>query len=158
MPGKANAGCSVVEVLIALLLLGIVLSGTLGLQAAAVRRAQELYLQGQGMLLAADMAARMRVNAVAARHGAYLSAAQGAPPPCLGAAVVCRGYALAQVDLREWRALLEELLPEGQGSISAADRPGGYQVRVHWASRQGGAPDCPDIPPRRACSVFSVVP
>ena len=68
---KRNAGFSLMEVLISVLVLSIGLLGLAGLQVAGVRSGHSVYFRTQATLLANDIMDRMRTNSEAARAGRY---------------------------------------------------------------------------------------
>ena len=64
-------GFTMVELLVAVLVLSIGLLGLAGLQAAGLRNNQSAYLRSQATILAYDVADRMRATRAAAAAGAY---------------------------------------------------------------------------------------
>ncbi len=108
-------GFSLLEVLIAVLVLSIGLLGLAGLQATSLRYNHDAQLRGQASLLAYDMADRLRANRDAAVAGNYdgthtATACQDNFTPA--------GGAVAARDLDEWRQSLGCLLPDAQGVVS----------------------------------------
>jgi len=113
-------GFTMVELLVAVLVLSIGLLGLAGLQAAGLRNNQSAYLRSQATILAYDVADRMRANHVAADAGAYNIA--------LGAAG--GGGSVAADDLLEWKNNMAALLPSGDGSVT--NNGGNFTVLVQW--------------------------
>ena len=74
-PGK-SAGFTLIEVLITFLVLAIGLLGLAGLQVNTLGNQFETYQRAQAVLLAEDMANRIRVDAIAARAGDYADSDQ----------------------------------------------------------------------------------
>lgn len=72
-------GFTLVEVLVALLILSIGLLGLAGLQAGGLRSNHSAYLRSQAVMLAHDMADRMRSNPVAAAADCYKIPNAGCP-------------------------------------------------------------------------------
>ncbi len=68
---KASRGFTLIEVLIAFLVTAIGLLGLASLQVNTLSKQFESYQRAQAVLLAQDMANRIRVDAIAARAGAY---------------------------------------------------------------------------------------
>ncbi len=72
-PGSARAqtGFTLIEVLITFLILAVGLLGLAGLQVTTLDSQFEAYQRAQAVMLAEDMANRIRVDALAARAGSY---------------------------------------------------------------------------------------
>jgi type IV pilus assembly protein PilV len=68
---QASRGFTLIEVLIAFLVTAIGLLGLASLQVNTLSKQFESYQRAQAVLLAQDMANRIRVDAIAARAGAY---------------------------------------------------------------------------------------
>lgn len=121
---RRNAGFSLLEVLIAVIVLSIGLLGLAGLQLSASKNNQEAFYRTQATLLANDIVDRMRANREAALNGDYDIA--------LGADA--NGNTLAAQDLAAWKNRLEATLPDGDGSTSlgAGDT---MTIIVQWTER-----------------------
>ncbi len=120
---RRHAGVSLIEVLVAIVLLSLGLLGLAGLQASGVRVSQSSIHRSQAAQLAHDMIERMRANAVNA--SAYRIALGEAAPDCSG---------VAACDLRDWRLRLQSL-PAGTGAVTV----NGWQatVLVQWDDARG---------------------
>ncbi len=68
---QASRGFTLIEVLIAFLVTAIGLLGLASLQVNTLSKQFESYQRAQAVLLAQDMANRIRVDAIAARADAY---------------------------------------------------------------------------------------
>lgn len=135
----AQAGFTMVEVLVAVLVLSIGLIGLASLQGVSLQFNNSAYLRSQATNLAYDMADRVRANRqVALTTAAYnLAPADAAPIP----------GDLASADLAEWRNALQTMLPAGTGGVTVG-AGGALTVVVCWDDTRGeaiaGAPaDCP---------------
>lgn len=119
---KRQTGFTLVEVLVAALLLSIGLVGLAGLQAASLANNQSSFMRSQVTALAYDLADRMRSNIVGANAGAY-----DPTNPLLVAACVsnvgCTPVQLAQNDIAEWNAAITTYLPMGQGWVCIDSTP-----------------------------------
>lgn len=128
---RSAAGFTLVEVLVALLLLSVGLLGLAALQLESLRASRTALLRTQAVLLATDMADRLRAN----RHPADAYDCAGPCSPGAG------GNTVAVADLADWRAAVAATLPRGQTEIThtagAAGTPAAYVVRIRW--RDGGA-------------------
>jgi len=120
---RQQAGLSLIEVLVAMVLLSIGLLGLAGLQASGMRVGQSSIQRSQAAQLAHDMIERMRANA--ANAGAYALALGEAAPACSN---------VAACDLRDWRLRLQSL-PAGTGAVTV----NGTQatVLVQWDDSRG---------------------
>ena len=127
------AGFTLLEVLIALLVLSLGLLGLAALQAATVDFNHQAYLRSQATSLAYDMADRMRANREAALNGAYDAELADPAPACGGGGG--GGGSVAAGDIAAWRNALACVLPAGNGSV---DVDGGIvTVLVTWDESRG---------------------
>jgi type IV pilus assembly protein PilV len=162
-PAKRHRGVSLIEVLVALLILSIGLLGVAGLQVVALRSNHGSFVRGQAVLLASDMADRMRANrlgvisAAGTDIGNYDSAnvagnfQAAADNTCTQVGVtapnVCTVTQMAAHDRFEWDQILDDRLPAGTGQVcidtsgAACDGlTGVYWIRVTWIEIVGGGP------------------
>ncbi len=131
----AQSGFTLVEVLIALTVFSIGLLGLAHLQTQAFRALQDSHQRTQAMVLANDMAERIRANGAAANRGEYelkLHGTNNEANTCYNTS--CTTSALARFDKTGWRTLLATHLPEGEGVITFARSV--YRITVYWRSRQ----------------------
>jgi type IV pilus assembly protein PilV len=120
-------GFTLVEILVAVLVLTIGLLGLAGLQATTMRFNHSAYMRSQATNLAYDIADRMRVNRNEASLGEYDGAIEDPPPTCTNP--VLSGD-LASQDIQEWRNALACTLPSGKGSVS---RNGNiFTITIQW--------------------------
>ena len=123
---RAQRGTTLVETLVALLVLSIGLLGVAGLQMASLQNNRGAHLRSQASVLAYDIADRMRANRNVALAGGYVIA-MGATPA---------GTSLASIDLINWKQTLAVTLPAGDGQI---DLLGSnlVRIRVSWTDSLG---------------------
>jgi type IV pilus assembly protein PilV len=114
MTVRYDRGFSLIEVLVALVVLSVGLLGLAALQSTAAQFNAGAYTRSQATILAYDMADRIRANREAAQNGDYNSGLMGVPPACN--AVV--GGTVAQQDLGAWHRALACSLPSGNGSVA----------------------------------------
>jgi type IV pilus assembly protein PilV len=117
---KAQRGTTLVETLVALVVLSVGLLGIAALQMASLTNNRGAHLRSQASVLAYDIADRMRANRTVALANGY---AVG-----FGAAPV--GAALNQLDLQQWKATLAVTLPGGDGEIVADGAM--FRISVRW--------------------------
>lgn len=129
---KRQSGASMIEVLVAALVLGIGLLGILSLQSRALQYNQQAYLSSQASLLAQDMAERMAANSGVMNSYLYEGSA-GASSGCLSGE--CTAGELAAWDLSEWEQHIKDNLPSGYGEITQFNGEDGnvkYLVSVYF--------------------------
>jgi type IV pilus assembly protein PilV len=115
------AGFTLIEVLIAVLVLSVGLLGLAGLQATGLKTNHSAYMRSQAVAYGYDVIDRMRANRLSALSGTY-NIAMGAGAPS--------GTSIAQTDLREWKALIAGELPVGDASANV--NGGTVTVVVQW--------------------------
>lgn len=122
-------GFSLVEALVALLVLSIGLLGIAGLQLTAMRNNQAAYLRSQAVALADDILERIRANR--GDVAAYAVALGGDPPATTST--------MAETDLRAWLLTLGALLPQGDGAIVVDGATNRVTVTTQWQERSAVA-------------------
>lgn len=143
-PGKAimpasQRGTTMLEVLIAILVLSFGLLGFAGLQAASLRYNQTAQLRSLAVQQAHDIASRMRANQRGAFQDFYaLQQTYGAittpaPPstPCSDTVGGCTPQAMATLDIQQWNWTNSQILPGGKGAI-AGNANVGFVVTIMW--------------------------
>lgn len=128
-------GFTLLEVMVAVVVLAIGLLGLAGLQATATRFNDSAYQRSQATALAYDIADRMRANReVALTEGGYLGDVQNPAPACaiLGAPAGTLGVQ----DIAAWRNALACTLPSGTGRI-ARNANNIYTITVQWSDNRG---------------------
>jgi len=121
---SAQGGATLIEVLVAVLLLSFGIVGLAGLQFTGTKFNHSAYLRSQGTSLAYDLADRARANIDACPIGgacAYVTPLaagfDGAADQACGQpiALAADANAMAAVDVNQWKSCLENALPGGQG-------------------------------------------
>lgn len=136
----SQRGVSLIEVLIAVLVLSIGLLGLAGLQATALQANQGAHLRSQAVNLAYDMSDRMRANRARALSGAYDDVAPE-QADCEPGVTLAGNYSAAG-DISEWRNAIACLLPGGRGQISRNGEI--FTISVRWEDRFEQGDDAPD--------------
>lgn len=124
-PARQN-GMTLIEVLVAVLILSIGLLGLAGLQTTSLANNHNAYLRSQANILAYDIIDRMRANRAAALNGSYNIALDDDAPT---------GTGIVQQDLNQWISALDGDLPSGDGSVSVSS--GAVTVIVQWDESRG---------------------
>ena len=127
---RRGGGFTLLEVLVALVVLSIGLLGLSGLQTTGLRNNHSAFLRSQATLVTMDILDRMRANRGAARDGDY-DINYGATPTSITCTGTCSKTQVAQIDVELWNAYVERL-PGGEGEVSVT--AGGLaEVKVRWA-------------------------
>lgn len=116
-----TGGFTLVEVLVALLVLSLGVLGIAGLQATSLRNKNNAYLRTQANILAYDIVDRMRANRSAVLSSSY-NISLGATPT---------GSSTAATDLSQWKSDLSSYLTNGDGAVSCTSA-GLCSVTVQW--------------------------
>lgn len=125
---QASAGFSLVEVLVALVVLSIGLLGLAGLQTRGVRDNHGAYLRTQATFSAKDLVDRMRANRPAALAGNY---------DVDFGVEVASGSTVATQDLSQWQATLAQLPGPGQGKVAVDKANRRVRVDISWDDSRG---------------------
>lgn len=143
---RKQCGTTMIEVLVALLVLSIGLLGVASLQSNGLKFNHSAYLRTQSTLLMYDIIDSMRANAAAAKStNCYVVA--------LGARSTSGCNAVATADVSRWKNSLASQLPGGDGSVEKTGGGSGnvYTVTVQWEDR-----DDPDNPGQALTKTFSI--
>lgn len=135
---RKESGFSMVEVLVALVVLAIGLLGIAALYLNSLQSGRTAIYRTQAITLAADLADRIRMNRTA--QAAYNSAFadDGAVVGTCSTTGGCSDGDLASTDLWNWKTEVAEQLPNGEGQVVVtapvgAGEPTTYVVTVRWA-------------------------
>lgn len=142
---RPQRGFTMVEALVALVVLAIGLLGIAALYLDSLRAGRTAIYRTQAVNLAADMADRIRANRVAGTaYTVALGAAGTAPTACNTELLGCTPAQVAADDVFRWKQELQGgddgsgntilgALPEGDGSIAVtAGTPNVYVITVQW--------------------------
>jgi len=131
---KSNKGFTLIEVLIAVLVLSIGLLGLAALQANGLRSNYGAYTRSQAVILVNDMADRIRANPTAAASYNNING-PGGGADC--EAADCNTTDLALYDTAEWYTSLQNTLPNGTGTVTGNGTV--FTVSVMWDDGRSGA-------------------
>ena len=123
---RLQSGFTLIEVLVALVVLSIGLLGIAKLVLFGVRANDSAYLRTQAVNLAYGILDNMRGNNTVAQTGSYnVGLGPYAPPGqmCNLVATPCAGGALAAYDLYLWKQQLKASLPNGDGTVTTTVVP-----------------------------------
>jgi type IV pilus assembly protein PilV len=134
---RREAGVSLLEVMVAILIMSFGLLALGGLAAAAQQYVKMAQYQSIGMALASDLGERMRGNVQAfekgsyARTAAYSTAAANAPPCKIETA--CTADEMAAINMAQWIGELQQRLPGGDAYVQRdAVNPLATDVWLLW--------------------------
>jgi type IV pilus assembly protein PilV len=134
-----DSGFTLLEVLIALLVLSIGLLGLAALQTTGLRSNQMASMRTLATQLAYDMTDRMRANPAGLAANQYVIATGEEPtdPP----------VTVADTDLTEWRRQVARL-PQGDSSITQnAGPPTSHVITVYWNEERNPEATLGSCPP-----------
>ncbi|MBY0545389.1 MAG: type IV pilus modification protein PilV [Gammaproteobacteria bacterium] len=127
-------GFSLLEVLIAVVVLAIGLLSLATLQITGLRYIGDSNFHYSAMLQSIDMAERMRANPVGLSDGAYASiSGAGTDPGCI--TTFCSPSAMAATDAYQWNTLNAQLLPNGAGTVTLNGNT--YTIAITWTEPAG---------------------
>jgi type IV pilus assembly protein PilV len=133
---KKSSGFSLVEVLIALIVMSVGMLGIAGLYVQSMQAGRTSMLRHHAVNLAGDIADRIRANPTA---GAAYTASPGTDNRCDAGDVDCTIAEMAANDIFLWQAQAAEFLPpmaDGTDQViidfDAAAIPPTYTVTVRW--------------------------
>jgi type IV pilus assembly protein PilV len=124
-------GFTLVEALVALLVLSIGLLGVAALQLTALQNNNNALFRSQATYLAYDITDRIRANRSTALTGGGYVVAYGAAPS---------GTTVERNDIRAWKTMLGATLPAGDGSIAIDAATGEAVIRIRWDDSKGVEP------------------
>ncbi|MCX7069311.1 MAG: type IV pilus modification protein PilV [Methylococcales bacterium] len=174
---KTNTGFTLIEVLIAMLVLAIGLLGLAALQTYTLRSNLAAYNHGQATQLLYDMADRMRANNCKASPTAtppvtcptaanYIIANTSTDNRTAGVTVssshacktvgntTCTALLLSTYDLIEWNNAIAATLPMGRGCIAAGNGAGIFNLYITWDDDRSGVVTT-DVAVPTGCATFT---
>lgn len=124
LPNSHARGFTLLEVLVALLILSVGLLGIAELQLTSLRSNYSAYLRSQATILAYDILERIRANRAQAQAGAYnITIKDESDLPT--------GSTPADIDLKKWGNALLALLPAAQATVQVnADNTA--SIKITW--------------------------
>ena len=137
-------GSSLIEVLVALVILALSGLGMAALLSSALRVNQSAYLRSQASFLAQDIAERMRANRAGVLAGHYDKPTSALNPSCAMPGG-CNAAQMAAHDVAHWQAAVLAVLPAGTAMLCLDASP-----------EDGGAvaPGCDGLGDRHAAKLW----
>ncbi len=123
-----SSGFTLIEILVAVLVMAIGLLGMAALQGAGLRNNQTAYYRSQAASLAYDMGDRMRANKRAVDNNNYAAVLGTETAPAYNCATTfpgsntfCLSNEMALADISQWLTSLQQNFPSGTGTITCTD-------------------------------------
>ena len=123
---KNQSGFTLLEVLVAIVVLSLGLLGLAGLQAATLRNNQIAYYRAIAIQQTYDMADRIRANQAGL---ATYSLSAGVDNGCIGS--LCNAAEMAETDIFQWNNNNARMLPAGGGTVAGV-AGGSFDITVTW--------------------------
>ena len=117
-----SGGFTLLEVLIATVILAVGLLGISGLQVTGLRSNHSALMRSQATLLAYDMSDRMRSNATSVAAGDYNLPTSASKVAC-GTTAGCVPADMAQNDMFVWSTNITDTLPSSAGIVCIDSTP-----------------------------------
>jgi type IV pilus assembly protein PilV len=130
--GSRQAGFTLLEALVTLVILAVGLMGLAFLQAQGMQLNTSAYSRTQASILASDMIDRIRLNSV---NSAAYDTGSFSPNP---SSCTVTGAPDADNDRHCWYGRLEQALPGGDGDINVDGATGFVTVTIRWEERPAG--------------------
>lgn len=133
-----QAGFSLVEVLIALVIMSVGMLGIAGLYVEGMKAGRTSTFRHHAVTLASDVADRIRANPT----GGVDYMGDPGNNNCVLGNVDCNPAQMAANDIDLWRTQATQMLPEGDVAIvfDNAVTPNTYRITVSWAEAGEGTP------------------
>ena len=134
----ALRGFTIVEALVALVVLAVGMLGIASLYVTTLRASGSATSRMQAINLATDLGDRIRANRTA--EAAYAGAAAASGTTCIGTGVTCTPEQMAAHDLFVWQAAIQAALPgspAGTVLVDTGTNPNSYQIQVSWVESGG---------------------
>lgn len=137
-PHRRQTGFTLIEALVAIVIISIGLLGLIGLQTASLNNTQVSANSSQASIAAESMASRMRANRKGVKNGDYdrlQTDSIASSPNCHNSQ--CTPQQVAIYDLIQWKQALNYSLPNAVGSIkrikgSASTPPYRFRITISW--------------------------
>ena len=134
---KRQTGVSLIEILVAVFILASGLLGMAALQSRSLSYNNIAYLNTQANMIAYDMLDRIKANTVFSVDGpGYTATLSNIPSayPSNCETADCEPQELAVYDINQWKFIMKQQLPDGDGSILITDSPEGrtYTISVFF--------------------------
>jgi type IV pilus assembly protein PilV len=146
---RVSRGFTILEVLVAIMILSIGVLGALGMQVNAIRMNREIRLQATALTMARELAERMRGNHIIAINPSttanpYLLSTTLAPGTTVSAPGAncftgqCTSAQMASWDIYEWQLRMRDTLPSPRIVVCMDSDPFDSSGNAKWACNNTG--------------------
>ncbi|MGZ8094986.1 MAG: type IV pilus modification protein PilV [Methylosarcina sp.] len=138
-----ESGFTLIEILIAMVILSIGLLGLAGMQATVLKNNQSAYNRSLATQLTYDIADRIRANLDdgnkldASTYTTIDSGDARAQSDCISISATCTTVDMAENDLYEWNLALSAL-PSAEGSVTVVASTRTFTVTINWDDNRNG--------------------
>ncbi len=124
-------GFTLIEVLVALVVVSVGMLGVAGLYVHGMQAGRTAMFSHQAVVLAGDVADRIRANP----RGGVAYAGGGANNSCVASGVDCNEIQMAEHDIFSWQQQAQDFLPNGNVNVqfNAASSPAEYTITIGWS-------------------------
>jgi type IV pilus assembly protein PilV len=144
---RQESGFTLLEILVAIVVLSLGLLGLAGLQVSSLNNNQTAYYRSIASQQAYDMADRMRANLTGISAGNYDNLTTQTAQDCF--ANPCTAAQMRTSDYDQWRTANAALLPGGGGTVQCVEGPGAncsneadasrvFNITVTWTEKGPG--------------------
>jgi type IV pilus assembly protein PilV len=128
---RLSRGFSLVEVLIALVIMSVGMLGIASLYVQSMQAGRTSMFRHNAVILVGDVADRIRANPTA---GAAYAAAGGVDNGCVAMGVNCSAPQMASHDIFLWAQQAQDTLPAGNVTVvfDGAVTPPTYDISANW--------------------------
>ncbi len=135
-PTVGQRGFSLVEVLIALVIMSVGMLGIAGLYVQSMQAGRTSMFRHHAVTLAGDVADRIRANPTAGNAYNHAAAATGTDNNCVAQGTDCTAAQMAAHDIFLWQGQADATLPGGDVAVTftpaAAGAPPTYLITITW--------------------------
>lgn len=133
-----NKGFTLLEVLVALVVLSVGMLGIAALFVDSVARGRSALARTKAVVLVADMADRIRANSIAGTAYGGAATDNDCTDGAAAGTKLCTPAEMAAHDLMLWQQIITDPkvgLPDGVGSVThdGASNPDTYVISISWA-------------------------
>ena len=132
----SQRGFSLVEVLIALVIMSVGMLGIAGLYVQSMQAGRTSMFRHHAVTLAGDVADRIRANPTAGAAYNHAAAATGVNNNCVAQGTDCNAAEMASNDIFIWQNQADDSLPNGAVAVAftaaVGNAPPTYQITVTW--------------------------
>jgi type IV pilus assembly protein PilV len=129
-----SRGFTLIEILVALIVLSVGLLGVAALQLSSLRANNSASFRSQATFLAYDIADRMRANRIAATTGAPGASAYDIK---FGEKTAAKPATRAEIDLQEWLNRVSATMPAGSEAQVQSLGNAMFSIRLRWSDTHG---------------------